>query len=144
MGRFEQRTLWVAKAPGDLGWPHARQVLRVDRHIVSKRSGEVLLDQTVYAVTSLAPDQASPAELLCLWQKHWRIESLFWIRDAVFREDHSSTRTAHAHQTFAALRNLVISLTHLWPGSHVTGARQYYASHPNALFRRLQLPLLDS
>jgi predicted transposase YbfD/YdcC len=143
-GRFEQRTLWVAKAPGDLGWPHARQVLRLDRHIVSKRTGEVLSDQTVYAVTSLAPDQASPTELLRLWQTHWRIESLFWIRDAVFREDHSTTRTLHAHQTFAALRNLVISLIHLWRGSQVTAAREYYASHPNVLFRRLELPLFDS
>lgn len=143
-GRLEQRTLWVAKAPPDLGWPHARQVLRLDRYIVGKRTGEVLSNQTVYAVTSLAPDQASPDELLRLWQTHWRIESLFWIRDAVFREDHSTTRTAHAHQAFAALRNLVISLLHLWRGSQVTAAREYYASHPNALLRRLQLPVLDS
>ena len=143
-GRLEQRTVWVAKAPPDLGWPHARQVLRLDRYIVSKRTGEVLSNQTVYAVTSLAPDQASPAELLRLWQTHWRIESLFWIRDAVFREDHSTTRVQHAHQAFAALRNLVISLLHLWRGSQVTAAREYYASHPNILFRRLELPLFHS
>lgn len=143
-GRVEQRTLWVAKAPPDLGWPYARQVLRLTRHVVAKRTGVVLSTETVYAVTSLAPDQASPAELLQLWQAHWRIESLFWLRDAVFREDHSTTRTAHAHQTFAALRNLVISLIHLWRGSRVTAAREYYASHPNLLFRRLQLPLIHS
>ena len=27
-------------------------------------------------------------ELLQLWQAHWRIESLFWLRNAVFPEDH--------------------------------------------------------
>jgi predicted transposase YbfD/YdcC len=139
-GRLEQRTLRVAHAPPDLGWPHARQVLALKRYVVRKRSGEVVSNQTVFAVTSLAPDQASPAELLRLWQAHWRIESLFWIRDAVFREDHATTRTARAHQTFATLRNLAISLIHLWRGSQVTAAREYYASHPNALFRRLQLP----
>ena len=143
-GRLEQRTLWVAKAPPDLGWPHARQVLRLDRYVVSKRTGEVLSHQTVYAVTSLAPDQASPDELLRLWQAHWRIESVFWVRDTVFREDHATTRTAHTHQAFAALRNLVISLLHLWRGSRVTAAREYYASHTNVLFRRLELPVFDS
>ena len=143
-GRVEQRTLWVAKAPPDLGWPHARQVLRLQRHVVAKRTGVVLSTETVYAVTSLAPDQATPDELLQLWQAHWRIESLFWLRDAVFREDHSTTRTAHAHQTFAALRNLVISLIHLWRGSQVTAAREYYASHLTVLFRQLQLPSIHS
>ena len=143
-GRVEQRTLWVAKAPPDLGWPHARQILRLSRHIVAKRTGVVLSTETVYAVTSLRPEQASPDDLLQLWQAHWRIESLFWLRDAVFREDHATTRTAHAHPTFAALRNLAISLIHLWRGSHVTAAREYYASHPYVLFRLLQLPSTHS
>jgi hypothetical protein len=62
----------------------------------------------------------------------------------VFREDHATTRTARAHQVLAALRNLVISLIHLWRGSHVTAAREYYASHPNLLFRRLQLRPIHS
>ena len=138
-GRLEQRTLRVAKAPPDLGWPHARQVLSLKRYIVRKRTGEVISNQTVFAVTSLSPDQASPAELLQLWRSHWRIESMFWLRDAIFREDHSTTRTAHAHQAFAAFRNLAISLIHLWRGPQVAAAREYYASHPNVLFRRLEL-----
>ena len=143
-GRLERRTMRVAKAPPDLGWPHAHQVLSLKRYVVSKRTGEVISNQTVFAVTSLRPDEASPAELLRLWRSHWRIESLFWLRDALLREDHATTRTAHAHQAFAALRNLVISLIHLWRGSRVTAAREYYASHPNALLRRLQLPVLQS
>jgi predicted transposase YbfD/YdcC len=139
-GRLEQRTLRVANAPPDLGWPHAHQVLSLKRYVVRKRSGEVVSNQTVFAVTSLRPEQASPTDLLRLWQAHWRIESLFWIRDAVFREDHATTRTARAHQVLAAFRNLVISLIHLWRGSHVTAAREYYACHLTVLFRRLQLP----
>ena len=141
-GRIERRTLRTAKAPPDLGWPHARQVLRLERHLVAKRTGEVICHETFYAVTSLSPDQAKPAHLLRLWQAHWRIESVHWLRDAVFAEDHSTTRTAHAHQALAAFRNLAISLIHVWRGSQVTTAREYYASHPSALFRRLQLDAL--
>jgi predicted transposase YbfD/YdcC len=93
-----------------------------------------------YAVTSLAPEQASPAQLLRLWQRHWHIENqLHWVRDVVFGEDHSMTRTGHAPQAFAAFRNLAISLLHWLRDSHITAAREYYASHPNSLLRRLAL-----
>jgi predicted transposase YbfD/YdcC len=139
-GRYEERTLEVTRAPADLGWPSARQVLRLHRRFVSKRTGEVLVDETAYAVTSLDPRQASPHQLLQLWQAHWRIENqLHWVRDAVFAEDRATTRTRHAHQAFAALRNLVIALIHLWRGSHITAAREYYAGHPNVLLHLLAL-----
>jgi hypothetical protein len=57
-GRIERRTLRVAKAPFDLGWPHARQVLRLERHLVAKRTGEIICRETFYAVTSLSPEHA--------------------------------------------------------------------------------------
>jgi predicted transposase YbfD/YdcC len=139
-GRFEERSLEATAAPPDLGWPFARQVLRLHRRFVSKRTGEVLIDETAYAVTSLEPAQASPRQLLQLWQAHWRIENqLHWVRDVVFAEDRATTRTHHAHQAFAAFRNLVIALIHLWRGSHMTAAREFYASHPSTLLRLLGL-----
>ena len=64
---------WVA-APPDLGFPYVRQVVRVQRRRIDKRTGEVLSDETAYAVTSLAPDQATPKQLLRLWRRHWWIE----------------------------------------------------------------------
>jgi predicted transposase YbfD/YdcC len=138
-GRIEARTL-VAAAARDIAWPHARQVLRLHRRFVHKTTGRVLSDETLYAVTSLTPEQASPAALLRLWQAHWTIENrLHWVRDVVFGEDLATIRTAHAPQAFAAFRNLAISLLHLWRGREVTAARQYYAAHPAALFRRLGL-----
>jgi predicted transposase YbfD/YdcC len=139
-GRFEERTLEATRAPADLGWPPARQVLRLHRRFVSKRTGEVLHEETVYAVTSLGPEQASPAQLLRLWQRHWHIEhQLHWVRDVVFGEDRSTTRTRHAHQALAAFRNLAISLLHWLRAAHITAAREYFASHPNSLLRRLAL-----
>jgi predicted transposase YbfD/YdcC len=139
-GRFEQRTLEATRAPADLGWPHARQLVRLHRRFVSKRTGEVLHDETTYAVTSLSPDQASPAQLLRLWQAHWRIEhQLHWVRDTVFGEDRSTTRTAHAHQALAAFRNLALSLLRWLRDAPITAAREYFASHPSALLRLLAL-----
>jgi hypothetical protein len=138
-GRIEERTLVAADAR-DIPWPHACQVLRLHRRFVSKRTGQVLSDETVYAVTALTPEQARPRALLRLWQAHWTIENrLHWLRDVVFGEDRATTHTAHAPQALAAFRNLAISLLHLWRGSDITAARQYYASHPAALFRRLGL-----
>jgi hypothetical protein len=139
-GRLEQRSLLAVKAPPDLGFPYARQVLRLDRRRIAKRTGEVLTDQTAYALTSLRPEQASPAQLLRLWQRHWWIENReHWIRDKVFGEDASTTHSGTAPQVRAALRNLVLSLLHWWHHPHLTAAREYYASHPDALFRRLEL-----
>jgi predicted transposase YbfD/YdcC len=138
-GRIEHRTLHAADAQ-DIAWPHARQVLRLHRRFVHKATGRVLSDETVYAVTSLTPAQASPAALLHLWQAHWTIEnSLHWVRDVVFGEDLATTHTAHAPQALAAFRNLALSLLHLWGDREITAARQYYAAHPTALFRQLGL-----
>jgi predicted transposase YbfD/YdcC len=138
-GRLEHRTLLAVRAPPDLGFPFARQILRLERRVVSKRTGEVLSEETVYGVTSLTAEQANASQLLKLWRTHWQIESLHWLRDAVFREDQSTTRTGHAPEALAAFRNLAISLIHRWRGSRVTEAREYYAAHPAHLFRRLGL-----
>ena len=131
-GRLERRTL-VAASAQDLGWPFARQVLRLHRRFVSKRTSEVLSDETVYAVTSLRREHASPGQLLELWQAHWRVESLHWVRDVVFGEDRSTTRTAHAPQALAAFRNLAISFIHRWrgpPGHRRAGVLRRPSSGP--------------
>ena len=62
-----------------------------------------------------------------------------WLRDAVFGEDANTTHLGCAPQAFAAFRNLALSWLHLGPDRNLTAAREYYASHLNVLFRRLQL-----
>jgi predicted transposase YbfD/YdcC len=139
-GRVEQRTLLAVAAPPDLGVPHARQGLRLQRRRTSKRTGAVLTDETVYAITSLSPEQASPRQVLTLWRHHWRVENqVHWVRDVVFGEDASTTRTGTAPQALAALRNLALSLLRAWRRPDITAARQYYAGRPAALFRQLGL-----
>ena len=70
--------------------------------------------ETVYGVTSLAPAQASPAQLLALVRGHWTIENrLHWVRDVTFDEDRSQIRRGAGPQVMATLRNLAISLLRL-------------------------------
>jgi predicted transposase YbfD/YdcC len=138
-GRREERSL-VTVAARDFPWPCARQVLRLRRRRLAKRTGRLLSDETIYAVTSLTPEQAAPSALLRLWRRHWTMENgLHWIRDVVFAEDASTTRTGHAPQALAALRNLALSLLPLWRRPDVTAARQFFAGHTASLFRRLGL-----
>jgi predicted transposase YbfD/YdcC len=139
-GRIERRTLWAAPATAVrehvLGWPQARQIVELHRQTVLKRSGR-LYQETAYAVTSLGPAHANAADLLQLWQAHWTIESqVHWVRDAVFGEDRSTTRTGRAPQVFAAFRNLALSLLRLWRGPQITAAREYFATHLGVLFRQ--------
>jgi predicted transposase YbfD/YdcC len=139
-GRIEVRTLRAAAAPADLGFPGARQVLRLDRRCQDKHTGAVLPAETLYALTSLTPEQARPGQLLDLWRRHWWVENReHWVRDVVFGEDASTTRSGTAPEALAAFRNLAITLLHHWKRPDITAARQYFAGHPAALFRRLHL-----
>jgi predicted transposase YbfD/YdcC len=143
-GRIERRRLWVASATAVreqvLGFPGARQILELTRHVVQKRSGRVR-EETVYAVTSLTAEQADAAALLRLWREHWGIEnSEHWVRDVVFGEDRSTTRTGHAPEALAAFRNLVISFIRRFRGPAITASREYYATHLSVLFRQLGVP----
>jgi len=143
-GRIERRSLWVAPALAVreqvLGFPGARQILELSRHVRLKRSGQVR-EETVYAVTSLTSKQANADALLSLWRAHWGIENgEHWVRDAVFREDQATTRTGHAPEVLAAFRNLAISLIRLHRGPQITASREYYATHLGVLFRQLGIP----
>ena len=55
-----------------------------------------------------------------------------------FGEDAATTRTGTAPRALAALRDLATSHLQQWKRPDITAARQYYASHPGALLRRLQ------
>jgi hypothetical protein len=109
-GRLEERSPLAVAAPPDLGFPYVCQLVRLHRRRVDNRTGEVVTDETVYAITSLAPEQANPKQLLRLWQRHWWLENReHWLRDLVFDGDANTTHTGTAPQVFAALRNLALS-----------------------------------
>jgi predicted transposase YbfD/YdcC len=105
-GRHEQRLVQVVTVDGLL-FPHARQVLRIQRrrrlHGAKKWSSE-----TVYAITDLPAEQASAAEIAAWARGHWTVENtVHWVRDVVFGEDKSQVRTRNTPAVPAAVRDLI-------------------------------------
>ncbi|MEU8512953.1 ISAs1 family transposase [Kitasatospora sp. NPDC048722] len=93
-GRLEIRRIKVATM-NNLQFPGARQAIQIKRRRTNKKTGKTTI-KTVYAVTSLISDQASPARLAQLIRDHWSIEALHHIRDTTFAEDASQLRTGNA------------------------------------------------
>ena len=69
-GRIERRTIRVsedlADCPAWLAFPGVRFVAQLTRETVFKKSGRQRQPETVYLVTSLPPERATPALLLAL------------------------------------------------------------------------------
>jgi hypothetical protein len=132
-GRIEIRTLTVLPLPlgEDLGWPGARQIGAIRRVRICKRTGEILSDETVCFITSLAPEQADAATLLKLAQGHWTIENkVHYVRDVTMAEDASQLRKGSAPQVMAAFRNLVLSILR-WKGfNNIALAFVHNAANP--------------
>jgi predicted transposase YbfD/YdcC len=110
-GRLEQRELvastelneWLAAA-----WPGVEQVFCLQR--TSLRQGQKHT-QTIYGITSLAPTQASAAQLLKLVRRHWRMENrLHWRRDVTLGEDRCQVRKGAAPLVLAALNSGMLAL----------------------------------
>jgi Transposase DDE domain len=98
--RIELRTL-KAVTVHHFGFPHAAQVLQVTRKTRQLRTWR-WRTVTVYAITSLTAQQASPARLADLLRGHWTIESLHHLRDTTFAEDASQVRTGAAPTSWRA------------------------------------------
>jgi predicted transposase YbfD/YdcC len=133
-GRWERRTLITTTALNDyLRWPGAAQVLRRVCRRIHERTGK-LETAVTYAITSLPPALAGPAQFERIWRGHWTIENrLHYVRDETFREDRCQVHTGPAAQALAALRNAVIGLLRFHGCSNIAAATRRYAEHPQRL-----------
>ena len=131
-GRIEQRRLWASADLNDyLDWPCVQQVFRLDRHTQCVKTG-VVTSETVYGITSLSPEQASPQQLLSLARGHWNIENgLHYRRDETLREDWCHLRSGHTQRMMAAINNLVLGLLLRRGVKNVPQQRRRYAAHWN-------------
>ncbi|MFG2395749.1 hypothetical protein [Streptomyces lydicus] len=86
--------------------------------------------KTVYAITSLPPEQAGPAQLAELVQNHWSVEALHHVRDIRFDEDASRVRTGTAPRAMATLRNLAIGLMRQAGWTDIAATADHYRSRP--------------
>ncbi|MEV6995618.1 transposase [Streptomyces sp. NPDC093228] len=83
--------------------------MRILRHRTDLKTGRCSR-QTIYAITDLTSQQASPQRLGRLARSQWTIENrLHFVRDTTFGEDASKIRTGHGPENMATLRNLAIN-----------------------------------
>ena len=138
--RLEVRELAVSSDLNEWAqWPHLAQVGRL---IYSCRRKGKISRETSYIITSLSPQQATPAQLLRLVRGHWGIENrLHWVRDVTFDEDRCQVRTRSAPQVMAAFRNLVIGLFRLTGVRNIAAALRTHAWHAQRAIALVTTPL---
>lgn len=98
--------------PAGVDFPHARQVLRIQRDICDF-DGQRRSKQIVDFVTSHPAGSVTPAFLAAAARQHCGIEAVHWVRDVTWGEDHQHAYTGTGVHTLAVLRNLALSILRL-------------------------------
>jgi predicted transposase YbfD/YdcC len=86
--------------------------IQVKRHRTDRKTGRATIT-TVYAVTSLAAEQARPAQIVTLIRDHWKVEALHHVRDTTCAEDASQLRTGNAPRAMATWRKVAVGALRL-------------------------------
>ncbi|KGQ22387.2 hypothetical protein THFILI_00065 [Thermus filiformis] len=119
-------------------FPGARQVVRLERVVVHKGTGEVRRTLS-HALTSLGPEVADARRLGELLVARWGIENgSFWVRDVLFKEDACQVRRVGA-QVLAVLRAFLVSLLHREGIRQKKAALEAFSFHPLSALRFLGL-----
>ena len=131
-GRVEVRAIWTStELTGYVNFPYCRQVARIERWATEVSTGKTRHEQ-VAVLTSLSPEQASPAQILELVRGHWAIEHRsHWVRDVTFDEDRSQVRTGSAPRVMATVRNLVIGILRLLGFRFIPEGLRRFGWHPH-------------
>jgi predicted transposase YbfD/YdcC len=126
-GRLERRTLTSSSLlQGYIDWPGHAQVFKLTR-TRTVRKAQKTTTETVYGMTSLAADEASPAQLLDYVRRYWAIENqLHYVRDKTLHEDQTRMTSPTLAQNMATLNNLIIGLAHLAGFRYLPQARRYF------------------
>jgi predicted transposase YbfD/YdcC len=134
------RRIWTStELNGYVDFPHCRQVARIERITTLVRTGKTRQEQ-IAVITSLAPEQASPAEVLERVRSHWSIENRsHWVRDVTFDEDRSQVRTDQGPRMMAILRNLAIAIIRLLGFDYLPKGLRYFAQRPRLALNALGL-----
>lgn len=111
-GRIEVRQCWAISDPEYLAtirnrerWHGLKSLVMI---ISERRSGEKSEVQTHYFITSL---ENNAGKILNAKRSHWGVEnSLHWVLDIAFNEDHCRVRKDNAPQNFAVLRHMALNL----------------------------------
>jgi predicted transposase YbfD/YdcC len=123
-GRITTRTIQTLPAPAELPFPHVSQVWLIERY-VTNLDGNPLSAVAQLGVASPGPDQLTAADLAGYVRDQWGIEVLHWIRDTLYREDHSRIRTRSGPRVMASLRNLAVGALRLAGRTDITEATRW-------------------
>lgn len=129
-GRIEERRITVSSLLKDyLDWPYLEQAFKLDRRFVYLKTGEIKAE-TVYGITSLPREKASPEKLLAIVRAEWGIENgLHYCRDVTFQEDHVRMTRRKAGQAMAVINNLIIGLLAFKGYENFASARRWSDAH---------------
>jgi len=129
---LEIRRIWTSTdLNGYLAFPFVGQVACIEREVQYIKTGQTH-GETVYLVSSLSPEKASPQRLLSIVRNHWTIENQdHYVRDVTFGEDHSQIRTRSGPRVMATLRKFAISVLRLSGHTNIAKATRGMASKPH-------------
>ncbi len=130
--RLEVRTLTASSQLNDfLEWPFLQQVFKLERFVTVQKTGHTR-QETLYGITSLSTQQASPARLLEMLRSYWGIENgLHYRRDVTLHEDETRfTKHAAAH-IMCIINNMILALIAKTDHQFVPTARRYFAANPD-------------
>ena len=109
-GRIETRLFWTTSASD--GWlkkhPSWSRLTSIGVVEATRQIGTKTSTECRYYISSLASNAKVFAKAT---RAHWSIEnSLHWVLDVSFREDHSRIRSQHSPENLSILRNVVLNL----------------------------------
>ena len=136
-GRIETRSIRVSDELDPqvpyVSFPGVRFVAQVRREVEYKKDGRQRKPETVYLLTSLPPEVATPQRLLQLNRDYWGIENrVHWVRDVAMGEDRSRVRKGSLPRLLAAFANLAISILPLLGTKNIQRRLLQLKMNPNA------------
>ena len=136
-GRIETRSIRISDELDPqvpyVSFPGVRFVAQVRREVEYKKDGRQRKPETVYLLTSLPPEVATPQRLLQLNRDYWGIENrVHWVRDVAMGEDRSRVRKGSLPRLLAAFANLAISILRLLGTKNIQRRMGQLKMNPNA------------
>jgi hypothetical protein len=109
--------------------PGSRSAIRIERRVCDLDGSNPRFEIS-FALSSLALESTTPAQLLDISRGHWSIENrVHWVRDVTFDEDRSQVRRGAAAHAMASLRNIAIALLRLAGAKNIAAALRHCARH---------------
>ncbi len=108
-GRIKKWSCWLTGADG-IDFPHAAQAACIRREIF-EISGDRISKENALILTSGKAGEMTAAEVNQGVRRHWGIENKsHYVRDTLYREDHSQAWAGNGPQAMASFRILALGL----------------------------------